>query len=203
MSSRAVKNKLPRIIFLHRPSSRGGAGSVFVHWAKMIIDDSCEDEPLMALSNDPHSRPHACWTECVFFLCVAVGHSHIQKQRSEAIVQLQTSQQKEATFCPRRPTFTTGRLHKLQQGLCTRECARHLCIHMHWSISAWCVVQPNTTWACHCFQVFFFRCCFSHATPPIFTFLFRTKQQGTGWEESLNPGYVYTLIFCNCVWACN
>lgn len=200
MSSRAVKNKLPRIIFRHRPSSRGGEGSVFVHWAKMIIDDSCEDEPLMALSNDPHSRPHARWTECVFFcVCVAVGHSHIQKQRSEAIVQLQIPQKKEATFCPRRPTFTTGRLRKLQQGnvhaTLVFTCTGALVLDVWYSQTP---LGPATVSRSSFFDVVSLM-----PLPPFSHFFSGQSSRGTGWEESLNPGYVYTVIVCNCVWACN
>lgn len=204
MSSRAVENKMPRIILMYQPSTDVAQGPCLFTELKSSLMTVVKMSLWWLPATPDTSSLHALWTECDFFFFFATGvHSHIQKQRSQAIVQLQIPQQKEATFCPQRSTSTTGRLHKPQQGLCTGECARCLCIHMHWCISAWCLEQSNTTWASQFFQVFMFLCRFSIVAPPIFPFLFRTEQQGTEWAESLNPGYVYTLIVCNCVWACN
>lgn len=87
MASQAVKNKLPRIIFMYQPSTGVAQGPCLSTELKIIIDDSSEDEPLMAPSNVPHLKPSCTMNGMCFF--AAGVHSHIQKQRSEAIVQLQ------------------------------------------------------------------------------------------------------------------
>lgn len=128
MSSRAVKNKLPRIIFMYQPSTELAQGPGLFTELKSSLMTVLKMSLwwLPATTPRPHLKP-SCTLKGMCFFAAGV-HSHIQKQRSEAIVQLQIRQKKEATFCPQGPAFTTGQLHKPQQGVCTGECAHRLCI---------------------------------------------------------------------------
>lgn len=129
---------------------------MFVRWAKTIIDDSCEDEPLRALSNTP---PPLCfslyvrWTKCIFS-CSCRPRSH-----SEAKVRGGSSSygEKKPHFAPSRLSSSAGRLRKLHsRGWAPENVHAALCIDMRWSISACCCGAVKTLRACQSFQVSFF-----------------------------------------------